>query len=151
MKNKKIKKAGTQSVTDTPSVTDNQSVTGAQAKNDEFKELPRLGRQGILDVCAPIKGEWVPVKGWNAAVKMRNISFPEFFEIQKQHATDPVARRAHTVAAICEDLAVEDVITLMSGNAFAFGALWAAVEQRFDDAVSEGVIKNLPTASQKTP
>lgn len=108
--------------------------------------MKTLSREELLSAVKPIaESVSIDVQGFPGKIRVRNISFAEIVKISEENAGDKASTRACIIAAACEDLELEDIQVLLSGNGFKFGALYAAIEELFTINIDEESIKNLPS------
>ena len=113
------------------------------AKTSKAAELKVLSKSEILARCAPIESKVVPVQGWGAGVRMKNITFDELIKMRVDMGTDGGgSNNAMMVAAVCEDLEMSDVYKLQKSNGIQFALLYAAVENFIDFKLTDEKIKN---------
>ena len=101
-----------------------------------------MSREDILSRCKAIESRVVPVPGWGAGVRMKNLTFKEIMDMRINGGEDMEARNAIFVAAVCEDLTIEDAYQLQSGNGTQFALLYAAVDTFLNNRLGESNLKN---------
>lgn len=97
-------------------------------------------REEILNKCKAIESREVDVIGWNGAVRMKNVSFPDLVNL-RVNFPDKDSYQAALVAAVCEDLTIEDAYSLQKGNGFQFANLFTSINSYLGADLGDEEIK----------
>lgn len=118
------------------------SKSTAKKQMAEKADLKALSKAEILERCKPIESRIVAVKGWDAGVRMKNLTFQELVQLRIDAGDDADSKNAMVVAAVCEDLDISDAYALQKGNGAQFALLFAAVDEFLSCKITDEKIKN---------
>lgn len=103
-------------------------------------KITHLTKEQILNKCRALESALVPVDGFDGCVRMKNLTYSEIIDL-RVGASGREEYQAMLIAAVCEDLSLDDAMTLQQGNGFMFLSLFEAINKYLANDLGDETVK----------